>query len=164
MYRILLLAILAVLLAVPAQAASFKFVIENGGGYYTSAESGNNLSLVGIRKLSGPGLDMFDFDEILGQKRAGNAIAFYEAETFKPLDSDSIFDFSGKTDVRPLFYVEWDGSNVVFNHKGFGGTATAGKGGGFLGEVSTKPVPLPGAAWLLLPALAGLLSYRKVRG
>ena len=147
-----------------ASASSYKFVIENGGGSYSLA-SGDYLGLLGIRVSDVAQTDIQDVANQITSGTFSNVYAgpdYGSAPEWTPLNLADLVDFDASGNARQSLWFEFGPSNLVFSHKGYGGTATMGTNGnlGCLDEVPPA-VPIPGIAWLLGSGFLGIVGLRK---
>jgi hypothetical protein len=118
--------------------------------------------------LPGPGsfADNWDFT-LTGPAGLGAAVISVESPTTRDITGLNLALYAGSTPVGvPLA----TGSSINLLSISGGpydlyvtGDATGTKGGYYVGGVTTSPVPLPAAAWLLLSGLAGVGAMARRR-
>ena len=166
----IMLAVILILSGTVANAASFKFELDNSGKTW-SLGNNNHLGSLGFKSLDTS--STFTLADIQSQISQGTAVKFYAGTSlngvneYTQLTPNTVFDYtglSGPQTIQNAFYVEFVPDKVRFDNLGFKGSKTI-KSDGKLGFLSSVPAPVPiPSTWLLITG--GLLiatGIKKVR-
>ncbi|OEU70702.1 MAG: hypothetical protein BA863_14525 [Desulfovibrio sp. S3730MH75] len=162
----ILLAVALILSDATANAASFKFELDNKGKTWELGNT-NYLGSVGFKNLDIT--TTFTLADIQGQIHKGTAVKFYAGTNlnglneFVQLSPTTEFDYTGSPiqTITNAFYVEFIPKDIHFDNLGFKGHKTL-KNNGKMGFLTTVPAPIPiPASWIIISG--GLLIITGVK-